>query len=216
MSQSPFELIKKYSKEQMDKLGLYGWPHVQRVFRLCLKIAELEGGNVDLEVLRAAALLHDIAKYVQKNSPGINHGAVGAEMAEAFLRKCGFPESKIRAVCHAIRAHTHVEEPTSIEAKILHDADFLDKLGAVGIATIFIKACLTDQTIEEVLESFYMEKRESYVIKHVNWIKKPHLYTETAKKIAEKRNKIVSPFFDQLRKEIKLEDLETLDSKLAY
>ena len=206
MSQSLFELIERYSKEQMDKLGLYGWPHVQRVLRLCLKIAELEGGRVDLEVLKVAALLHDIAKYVQRINPSINHGAAGAEMAEAFLEKCGFPKSKIKAVCHAIRAHTRVEEPTSVEAKILHDADFLDKLGAVGIATIFVKACLTSRTIEEILESFFSEEQELYVIKHLKWIKKPHLYTKTAKIIAEKRNKIALVFFDQLRKEINLED----------
>ena len=206
MGQSLFELIERYSKEQMDKLGLYGWPHVQRVLRLCLKIAELEGGKVDLEVLKVAALLHDIAKHIQRINPGINHGAVGAEMAEAFLEKCGFPKSKIKAVCHAIRAHTHVEEPASVEAKILHDADFLDKLGAVGIAKIFVKACLTSRTIEEILESFFSEEQELYVIKHLKWIKKPHLYTKTAKIIAEKRNKIAFIFFDQLRKEINLED----------
>jgi len=208
MNSSVFELIEEYSKEQMDKLGLYGWPHVQRVLRLCLKLAEFEGGDVDLEVLKAAALLHDIAKHIQRSNPGIDHGAAGAEMAEAFLRKCGFPKTKIDAVCHAIRAHTHVEEPASIEAKILHDADFLDKLGAVGIATIFVKACLTNQTIEAVLENFYAEEQESYVIKHIRWIKKPHLYTETAKIIAEKRNKIAFTFFNQLRKEVNLEDLE--------
>jgi len=66
-------------------------------------------------------------------------------MAETFFEKCGFPKSKIKAVRHAIRAHTHVEESTSVEAKMLHDADFLDKLGAVGIATIFVKACLTSR-----------------------------------------------------------------------
>ena len=206
MNRSLFELIEGYSKEQMDKLGLYGWPHVQRVLRLCLKIAELEGGRVDLEVLKVAALLHDIAKHVQRINPSINHGAAGAEMAEAFLEKCGFPKSKIKAVCHAIRAHTRVEEPKSVEAKILHDADFLDKLGAVGIATIFVKACLTSRTIEEILESFFSEGQELYVIKHLKWIKKPHLYTKTAKIIAEKRNKIAFMFFDQLRKEINLED----------
>jgi len=95
-----------------------------------------------------------------------------------------------------------------LKRKILHNADFIDKLGAVGIATIFVKACLTNQTIEQILESFYTEE-ESYVIKHISWIKKPHLYTETAKNIAEKRNRIVLIFFDQLGKEIKLEDLKT-------
>ncbi len=209
MNKPLFRLIKEYSREKMDRLGLFGWPHVQRVLRLCVELTKLEGADVDIEVLKTAALLHDVAKYLEKNDPRIDHGVVGAQMAEAFLKKCGFPEQKVDAVCHAIKVHTHSEEPKSVEAKILHDADFLDKLGATGIATIFIKACLTGNTIEKVLESFYTENQESYVFQHIKWIriKKPHFYTETAKKIAKRRNKIASTFFNQLRREIKLEDL---------
>ena len=201
--------IEDYAKKQMDKLGLYGWPHVKRVLSLSVKLAELEGCKVDILVLKAAALLHDIAKHLEKNNPKMNHGVVGAQLAEVFLNKIGFPEPKVSAVCHAIKAHTHFEEPTSNEAKILHDADFLDKLGATGIATIFIKACLTKKTIEEVLESFYTQNEKSYVFQHIRWvrIKQPHFYTVTAKKIAEERNKITFTFFNQLRKEIKLEDI---------
>ncbi len=208
MSEMLLELVEKYSREQMDRLGLYGWQHVQRVLHLCEKMAETQNCEVDLEVLRVAALLHDIAKRFDGDDPKLDHGQKSAEMAEVFLRKCGLAEPKIKAVCHAIKAHTHFEEAKTIEAKILHDADFIDKLGATGIATIFIKACLTNQTIEEVLENYYAEDGKSYVIKHIQWIKKPHLYTAIAKEIAEKRNKITPIFFEQLRKEIKLEDLE--------
>lgn len=209
MNRSLFRLIEEYSREQMDRLGLYGWPHVQRVLRLCVKLAKLEDKDVDIEVLKAAALLHDVAKYLEKNDPEIDHGVVGAQMAEAFLKKCGFPEQKVDAVCHAIKVHTHSEEPKLTEAKILHDADFLDKLGATGIATIFIKACLTKKTIEEVLESFYAENQKSYVFEHIKWIRigEPHFYTATAKILAKRRNKIVPTFFNQLRKEIELKDL---------
>jgi uncharacterized protein len=208
MEETLYKLVERYSKEQMGRLGLYGWPHVQRVLRLCEEMAENQNCGVDLEVLRIAALLHDVAKSFERDNPKFDHGRRSAEMAEAFLRKYGLAEAKIRAVCHAIKAHTHFEEAETIEAKMLHDADFIDKLGATGIATIFIKACLTNQTIEEVLENYYAEDGESYVIKHIQWIKKPHLYTATAKEIAKKRKEITPLFFEQLRKEIKLEDLE--------
>jgi uncharacterized protein len=205
MGETLLKLVEEYSREQMGRLGLYGWPHVQRVLRLCEEMAENQNCEVDVEVLRIAALLHDVAKRFERDNPKLDHGQRSAEMAEAFLRKCGLAEPKVRAVCHAIKAHTHYEEAKTIEAKILHDADFIDKLGATGIATIFVKACLTNQTIEEVLENYYSEGGKSYVIKHIQWIKKPHLYTTIAKEIAEKRNKIAPVFFEQLRKEIKLE-----------
>jgi hypothetical protein len=86
----------------------------------------------------------------------------------------------------------------------------LDKLGATGVATIFIKACITNRTIEEVLENFYKESQKgTYVFQHIKWIKikQPHFYTKTAKTMAAKRNKIVSKFFGQLKKELKMEDL---------
>jgi uncharacterized protein len=209
MNRDQFESIKKYSEQQMAKLGLWGWPHVVRVHHLCLRLADaLNEGRVDTDVLEAAALLHDVAKHVQKRKPLIDHGRIGAEMAERYLKKCGFERKKIDAVTHIIRSHTRSEEPNSIEAKIFHDADFLDKLGAVGIATVFIKACLSSNTIEETLKTFQSDQEKKLeVAKHVGWLKRPHLYTEIAQKISEKRNQIVTSFFDELERELETSDL---------
>ena len=207
MNQKQFELVERYSKQQMAKLGLHAWPHIQRVLRLCEVVSKFEGQNVavDLDVVRVSALLHDVAKRLEKEDSSLNHGDVGAVMAENFLKSIGFSDEKGKRVCHAIRVHTHREEPTSIEAKILHDADFIDKLGAVGIATIFIKACLTNKTIEEVAEAFELETpKQSYVGRHIRWLRNPHLYTKTAKEIARKRKDIVSKFFKELKSEIEL------------
>jgi len=209
MDQKQLELVERYSKEQMAKLGLHAWPHILRVLRLCEVISKSEGQHVavDLGVVKVAALLHDVAKHLEKEGSPLDHGNVGAVMAENFLKSVGFSHEKIKLVCHAIKVHTHREEPTSIEAKILHDADFIDKLGAVGIATIFIKACLTNKTIEEVAEAFETESentKQSYVARHIRWLKHPHLYTKTAQEIAIKRNGIVSTFFEELEKEIEL------------
>lgn len=191
----------------MAKLGLYAWPHVLRVLNLCTVISKLEDTTVNLDVVKVAALLHDIAKHLEKGDDSLDHGDVGAAMAENFLKSLGFSEEKIRLVCHAIRVHTHREEPNSLEAKILHDADFIDKLGAVGIATVFVKACLTNKTIEEVAEAFESEDQKSYVGKHIRWLKKQHFYTKAAQRIAKKRNEIVPKFFEELKKEIELKEI---------
>lgn len=201
------KLIEDYAMEQMAKLGLHGWPHVKRVVRLSMQLAKTEKEDVDGEVLEAAALLHDVAKHLEKGGSISDHGRLSAEMAEEFLKSVSLSKDKIDAVCHAIRVHTHGEEPSSVEAKILHDADFLDKMGTVGVATVFIKACLTDTTIEETLESWKKTSKESYVGLHALWLQKPHFYTRTAKNIAENRNKIVYAFFKQLENEIQLKDI---------
>ena len=199
------KLIETYAMKQMSKLGLHGWPHVKRVLRIALQLAETVEG-VDHDVVEAAALLHDIAKHHERDGSTIDHGKLSAEMAERLLISAGFSQDKIEAIRHAIRVHTHVKKPNSIEAKILCDADFLDKMGTVGVATFFIRACLTDTTIEEALESWKKASKESYVGLHALWLQKPHFYTQTAKNIAEKRNRIVYAFFKQLENEIQLKD----------
>jgi len=198
--------IELYAKEQMAKLGLHGWPHVKRVQRLCIRLSkDVEG--VDSEVVEVAALLHDVGKYVEKGNNAVDHGAISAGMAEEFLNSMKFDDEKVAAVCHAIRVHTHGEEPRSVEAKILHDPDFLDKMGAVGVATLFIKACLTNVTIEEAAEFWRHPSRDSYVGLHALWLQKPHYYTRAAGNLAKKRNKIVYAFFRQLEREITLADV---------
>ncbi len=108
MNQAERESIEKYAKDETDKLGLYAWPHVKRVSRLSLHMAEMvDEGRVNLDVLEVSALLHDIAKHLEENDAKVDHGFLGAKMAEDFLKKCGFKREIVQAVSHAIRAHTH-------------------------------------------------------------------------------------------------------------
>ena len=198
-------VIEQYAMEQMAKLGLHGWPHVKRVQRLCMQLAK-NAKEGDSEVLEVAALLHDVGKHVEKENNSVDHGRISAEMAEEFLRSIKFDDEKLEAVCHAIRTHTHGEEPRSLEAKIVHDADFLDKMGAVGVATVFVKACLVNTTIEETAEYWKDPSKNSFVGLHALWIQKPHFYTRLARNVAKRRNKIVYVFFKQLEKEMQLAD----------
>ncbi len=109
----------------------YRWEHVQTVVGLALHLAQDLGG--DLEVVEAAAWLHDICK----TQP--SHGEVGAQEAQAILARTDFPPAKIPRVATAIRQHVGLyrEEGAPplepLEAAILWDADKLSKLGVQAI-----------------------------------------------------------------------------------
>jgi uncharacterized protein len=45
----------------------------------------------------------------------------------------GFPSEKIPAVLDAIRTHQPHDDPQTLEATILRDADILEQLGTIGI-----------------------------------------------------------------------------------
>jgi uncharacterized protein len=137
---------------------VHGFDHVLRVLELAERLGRELGA--DLEVLRAAALLHDAAGAAPAGVGGggakADHEAaepVGAEAGHqaagratheldsaAFARSVlgaeGWPAERIEAVAHCIRAHRFrgAESPSTREAQVLFDADKLDVLGAFGVA----------------------------------------------------------------------------------
>ena len=98
-----------------------------------------EGLTWDRDVVFAAAWLHDLGVFVghRPEDPDQlsrwDHVAYACSRAPDILREAGFPQEKIPAVLDAIRQHQPKDEPTTMEATILRDADILEQLGAVGI-----------------------------------------------------------------------------------
>jgi hypothetical protein len=88
-------------------------------------------------VLHAACFLHDI-----EMSSG--YPASSAEKARVILGETGFTLGKIEAVYQAILHHMPGEEgevsgeEPSIECKLLHDANLLETLGAIGLIRLSI------------------------------------------------------------------------------
>jgi uncharacterized protein len=97
------------------------------------------GLEYDREVVRAAAWLHDLGVFVGNRPEDPqelsewDHVAYACRRSPEILRGMGFPEEKIEAVLAAIREHQPKDEPATMEATILRDADILEQLGAVGI-----------------------------------------------------------------------------------
>jgi len=165
--------------------------HVIRVTKIAEYIAKKEGANV--EIVRKAAELHDIARDKS------NHAIESAKLARKILESEEYNKEFINAVSHAIEAHSFSSgvEPKTLEAKILSDADKIDAIGAIGIARAFLFSGERGRSIRDTLRHF-----EEKLLKL-----KDLLHTETAKKLAERRHKILEEFYNELKRELELEDL---------
>jgi uncharacterized protein len=128
-------LIPHTAAERGD--GSHDVSHLHRVWNNVCAIRDKEGG--DHQVLLAATLLHDCVA-VEKNSPfRASASRLAAARATELLAEMGWDEERTSAVAHAIEAHSYSANitPTTLEAKILQDADRLDAIGMVGVARLF-------------------------------------------------------------------------------
>jgi len=161
--------------------------HIKRVYNLVLRIAKGES-KADLEVLKVAALLHDLA-YTKGFFSG-EHGVVSAKLAKPFLKKSGLPASKQKKVIQAIKLHNywfHKSKNDPIETKILRDADRLEIIGYVGIVREILYCANSQKPVTEGLKELLKLNDE--------------FETKTGKKLAASRLKIVKNFIINLEKE---------------
>ena len=220
--EAKYQKIREIVKKELSN-SHHDMEHVLRVYNLCLRLAGSEP-NVDLDVLKTAALLHDIArvKEFQDKTGTVEHASLGAEMAEGILKKLDYSGEKISQIQHCIAVHRYRRnrEPQTLEAKILFDADKLDSLGALGVARAFMMAgdfhqrIYSDVPIEEYLQDNVVGWKGEVGLKDVSKhtpnlefeLKFKHipdrLYTQRAKEIAEDRLKFMERFFEKLRLEI--------------
>jgi uncharacterized protein len=68
-----------------------------------------------------------------------NHVPYTIQRSRELLTNWGFPALKLEAVAEAIRTHQPQDEPVSLEAVLLRDADILEQLGAIGAMRALVK-----------------------------------------------------------------------------
>jgi len=121
--------------------GAHDINHLHRVWHVARELMS-DTPEADPMIVLAAAYLHDIVNLPKDHPERSNASRHAAMRACERLRDVGFPPEKLEGVAHAIEAHSFSAAimPTTIEAKIVQDADRLDALGAVGLARLFYTA----------------------------------------------------------------------------
>ena len=195
-----------------DTDNAHDFNHILRVTKMADYLARVEGA--DMEIVRAAALLHDISRAEEDQSGQGDHAEMAAERAREILIGRGGRAERAAAVAHAIAAHRYrgSVQPQTLEAKILFDADKLDSIGAVGIARAYAMAGALKQqlwsepredgiaTREQHGDSNHTPVAEFMVkLRHVH----ERVHTATARKIAQERHDYMSQFFERLGREMR-------------
>lgn len=205
-----YKEIENYMLNQMRD-SAHDMNHVYRVLNSALDIAN-HIDAVDMDVLLAACLLHDIGREKQFANLELCHAQIGGEMAYEFLLSQNWSSQKSLHVKECISTHRYRDDnpPQSIEAKILFDADKLDASGAVGIARTLI---YTGQISEPLyildeggsividgggaeISSFFQEY--NYKLKKIY----NYFYTDHAQEIAAARQKAAVDFYNSLYGEV--------------
>jgi uncharacterized protein len=192
--------------------GVHGFDHIERVYALARRLAAEEG--CDVEIVSAAALLHDAEGSHPADNFRRSHQHASAEFARQVLLEEGWQEQRIEAVVHCIRSHRfrdEQEQPQTLEAQVLFDADKLDAIGAIGVSRAIAFSLQAGQPVysppsERFRQTGTLEPGEAHTAYHEYLFKlsklKDRLYTRAARCIAEGRHQAMAQFFAELAEEL--------------
>lgn len=199
------EWVKK--KLAHDHSG-HDWEHIRRVRDNALYIARQEGG--DVFVIELAALLHDVV-----DDKIVTDVETAYRELENWLYEQGVASAAIERTIHIISTMSfkggNRPPMSTLEGKIVQDADRLDAIGAIGIARTFMYAgakghVMYDKGVsvrETMTEQEYRQGKSTAV--HHFYEKllklKELMNTDTAKRLAEERHEYMEHFLQQFMKE---------------
>lgn len=206
------KLAKQVAKMLENRDPGHDFEHVMRVYRNAEFIGKREGA--DMEILLAAALLHDIVVYPKGSAKSAKSADDSADLAEKILKSYGWTRERIEKASYCIRTHSYSKRvvPTSLEGKILQDADRLDALGAIGIARTFSVGGSERRAFYNPDDPFWSTTREpddrQWTLDHFQsklLRLKNSMHTQTAKVEARRRTAFMESFVAQLKHETRYE-----------
>jgi HD superfamily phosphodiesterase len=190
------------------------WMHTLNVRQNVLMILDGEhASNEARDICEIAAFFHDIDHYTVQHE---YHAMRGAETASRYLLKEGFDTEFVQRVAHAVREHNRdlddnipisdqiqqIIEDLSLEARMVMDADTLDKIGVSNILQAVTSMGGTDK---RQVSDIARELTSGWPLQRAKlW--KEMLTTETGKAMGEQRFAFYQQFLTQVESEIIMRD----------
>lgn len=188
-SDETYKQVFEYTKQRFTDathLPAHNWAHAYRDTLNAIVVGEAEGA--DMSVVLPAITMHDIGFLY--GADGRSHGAVGADKLADYLQAGGitYSQDMIDKIASCIRTHKgsmHDEKPEGLEAKVVADADLIEKFGPIGVY----------QNIRTFTEfNWPLEKN----LERASEIFNLTLETKTGQEIAEKGRQFVADFYNEL------------------
>lgn len=202
--------IKSYVKEKMSgETTGHDFFHVDRVRRNALEIAskEISAQTIDLFLVEAAALMHDLGDWKLNST-----GRAEKEIIEAACSELDMPpvytEKIVDIITHmSYSSNISMKYDLLIEGQIVQDSDRLEALGAIGLARTFAhggknKSEIYNPTIKPRI---YKSTKEYRTLKNTSinhfyeklFLLKDLMNTKTGKQMAERREKFMKDFLKE-------------------
>jgi uncharacterized protein len=135
------ESLVAYIRAEAQPVDKFG--HQPRLYALACRVGE--GLVFDDDILFAAAWMHDLGVFLghRPQDPDQlsrwDHVPYTIARTRVLLAEWGFPAEKLDAVAEAIETHQPKDDPRTLEAILLRDADILEQLGGVGALRALVK-----------------------------------------------------------------------------
>ncbi len=193
----------------------HDWYHAERVWKMVKRLQKEEGG--DLELLELAAILHDIGDYKHYEFNEAKGNLVLRGIMDVLEINQETQDKLMDIIDESQYNGSETKVPTTIEGKILQDADWLDSSGAIGIARIIATGGQIGRIIHDpkrkprrrLTKADYQHKKKegtsiNYFYEKVFKLAKM-MNTKTGRAMSLKREQFVKKYLDEFLAEWELE-----------
>jgi len=200
--------LKIKARNMITNDPTHDFDHIMRVYNTAEKLAKKEKANKKLVL--CAVLLHDIISFPKSDKRSKYSSIKSSLKAKKILQKFNLTDIEIKIITDAIRDHSFSQNriPSTLEGKILQDADRLDAIGAIGIARAFAVGGSEHRPFYNKSDPFCSKRKpndKKWTLDHFykKLLKLEKLMnTKSAKAEAKRRTKILQNYLTNLKKEI--------------
>ena len=187
----------------------HDWWHIVRVCNTAKYLAQKE--NANLFLVEISALVHDIGDHKFHSEDNAQEILITQLLAD-----CKMDHSSMQKILDIVKTVSYKgakvdTKPTSLEGKIVQDADRLDAIGAIGIARAFAYGGNKNRLLYHPEESpNYHDNFEDYkndkghTINHFYeklLLLKDRMQTKSGKELAEERHSFMEKYLQQFYRE---------------
>jgi len=168
----------------------HNWEHIARGVKRAISIGETEGA--DMEIVLPAIIAHDYGHLFTKM--GRRHEKIGGKRLAKLLRQLGYSDCETARICHCVETHKPPAVPQTLEAKVVYDADQLERCGFLGVIWNILATVEYGRSVKETIRTKN---------KYVKALKQGRAFlTDTGRKLGIDGYIKFLKFYEEVRKEL--------------